>query len=152
VSTREKRDPGGTHHTPSGPVVWIPERSTSWLYGHHVVVAAAAGVALVGMVVWWPSDQTALAGITPSASTLTGTMLHSDTLIAVATRPAMTGAMLTVRAPRRPSYEDVTNAPDRLAALRSEIARCKDPSAACSVHEVLRMGSELVQIRKRANQ
>jgi hypothetical protein len=125
-----RRDPAGTHRTPSGAVIWIPERPDPHTHRRSALLAAfAVAAALAGLIVWWPGRGSAMQDTSTSVA-----VLASDTSFVAA---------------RRPSYDTITDDSDRRAALRGEIMRCKEASAGCDVNEVLRMGSELVQLRKR---
>ncbi len=164
---RPRRNPGGTHDTPSGAVVWIPERSVSSSRRRNTIVAAVAGIAtLLGMIAWWPANGGAVqatsivlaedtsfmvaAGVPPAAVDSQRTVEIVPDPVVV--RPVMTAALSVVPQPRRAVYEDIQDDHGRRIAIRNEIARCKVASAACSADDVLRMGAELVQIRRRIEQ
>jgi hypothetical protein len=149
VSTefQQPEDGESFYQTRSVQVVWIPPRPAQPSRRRAILAAkAVAGAAIVGGGLWGLGLANG-----PVSDTKTVADVTSDTSHAVTTAPTALATAAPVASTVQPvSYAQVPRDGDRRESLRIEIARCKDPAAACEVDEVLRMGSELMELRRRA--
>jgi hypothetical protein len=157
MSTDLQKPEAGEHfyQTRQVRVVWIPPRPVPQSSRRRVILGAkvVGGLAVVGLSAWGVERSRTpdiAAQSTGEIATVTPPVSPADPAIVAPAGPAANRTNGPTPA-KTISLQRVPNDPDRRATLRNEIARCKNPSASCDVDQVLRMGAELVDLRKRAN-
>lgn len=121
-------------------VLWIPPRKTEPPPKRKLLVLeVAAGIVVAGIIIKvavFPADQT------------DKTAAEAPTVHVMAQAPAQVVPEPVARPPAVPETPPPVIPPPRLrGTVAEEIARCKDPLAACTVDEVLQLGRELVRQR-----
>jgi hypothetical protein len=129
-------------------VLWIPPRKSEYHWQQRpVALAVASGLVVVAVLIPL-SGVLGTASSTPAADSVqvaaAGNAVESFHMsVPVPVAPRMP-VPVSAPAPSQP----VPRQPRTRAELTTQIARCKEASANCTVEEVLQMGRELIDQRR----